>query len=119
VNELTDPGRRQFTLQAALAMLAGVTITITACGSTSPTAPSPPPTGDVTGDITSNHGHVAIITRAQLTAGNAIQLDIQGTATHTHLVELSQAELTAIAGGQHVTVNSTAQDLHSHSVAFN
>jgi hypothetical protein len=119
VKEHIDLDRREFTLQAALAMLSGVAITITACGSTSPVAPGPPPTGDVTGAITSNHGHSAVITRAQLTAGNALQLDIRGSADHTHVVELSQAQLSTIASGREVTVTTTVDDLHSHSVAFN
>src|SRR5436190_17797237 len=89
-------GRREFTLQAALAMLSGVVITITGCGSmeVSPTSPSPSlslspspspspspgPSGDVVGSISANHGHSAVITRAALTAGNAVSLDIHGSA---------------------------------------
>ena len=61
--------RREFTLQAALAILAGCTITVAeGCGS-SYSAPSPTPTpspitapSDVTGSISANHGHSAVIT---------------------------------------------------------
>jgi hypothetical protein len=128
-----DFSRREFTVAAALAALTGVVITITesACGgsSYSPTTPNPTPaptptptpaaTGDKTGVVSSNHGHVAIITAAKLTAAAAISLDIQGTATHTHTVELSAAEITAIAGGTKTSKESSTDSAHSHTVTFN
>jgi hypothetical protein len=36
--------------------------------------------------ISANHGHSAVITGAQLTAGGAVELNIRGTATHAHTV---------------------------------
>ena len=53
-------GRRDFTLQAALALLAGVVITIDGCGgsSSNPMAPATV-VNDVHGSISANHGHVA------------------------------------------------------------
>jgi hypothetical protein len=118
-NSLT---RREFTVEAALAILAGVTITIGGCGSDSPTSPSPsPPTssGDRPGTISANHGHTATIVAAQLTAGNAISLDIRGQATHPHTVAISQAEMAQIAGNQRVSKESTTEEGHSHTVTFN
>ena len=112
-------GRREFTLEAALALLSGVAISVSGCGSTSPAAPSPPPQGDVSGSIAGNHGHAAVITRAQLTAGGNLLLDIQGQADHPHTVALGPGELTSIASGQRVVVNSSAEQLHSHTVTFN
>jgi hypothetical protein len=121
--------RRQFTLASAMAILSGVAITITsACGggSSSPTAPSTPaptPTPAASGDksavISSNHGHVGVITAAQLTAGNGISLDIKGSADHTHTVTLSAAEITSIAANQRVAKESTTDSAHSHTVTFN
>ena len=72
--------RRQFTVASALAILSGVAITITSgCGGngySSPSSPTPTPTptssGDKVGAISDNHGHVAVITGAQLTAGGAL-----------------------------------------------
>jgi hypothetical protein len=120
--------RREFTVASALAMLAGVVITVSGCSSSSmPTSPSGTPTptptpggssNDVTGAISANHGHAATITRAQLTAANALELDIQGTATHPHTVSLSQGELGQIAVGTKVTKESTNNNGHSHSVTF-
>ncbi|HSD65882.1 MAG TPA: hypothetical protein VLF95_04235 [Vicinamibacteria bacterium] len=123
--------RRQFTLASAMAILAGVAITITdaACGgsSYSPGSPSPTPTpnpnpspaGDKVGVVSSNHGHSAVITGAQLTAGGALMLDIRGTATHTHSVELSAAEISSIAASQKVAKESSTDASHSHTVTFN
>jgi hypothetical protein len=121
-NSLT---RREFTLEAALAILAGVTITISGCGSDSPSSPSPTPapapapSGDRAGTISANHGHTATISAAQLTTGNAISLDIRGQATHPHTVAITQAEMGQIAANQRVSKNSTTDDGHSHTVTFN
>lgn len=122
-------GRREFTVASALAMLAGVAITVSGCSSSSPTSPSGTPTpsptpgatpgNDVMGSISANHGHAATVTRAQLTSGSALELDIQGTATHPHTVSLSQSELTQIASGTRITKESTNNSGHSHSVTFN
>ncbi len=123
-------GRRQFTLQAVLALLSGVAITVTACGSgtstnSPPTAgPSPTPnpspgTSDVTGTISANHGHTAVITGGQLTAANSISLNIQGTATHPHTVDLSSAEVASIASRQQVAKTSSTENGHNHTVTFN
>jgi hypothetical protein len=110
--------RREFTLQAALAILAGVTITVAeACGS-SKTAPSPTSVSDVTGSISANHGHTAVITGAQITAGNAVSLNIQGTATHAHTVEISQTDLQNLKNRQAVTRDSTNNSGHTHTVTF-
>lgn len=117
--------RREFTLQTALAILAGCTITVAeGCGS-SYSAPSPTPTPapigaptDLTGSISANHGHTAVITSAQITAGNAIALDIQGSATHAHTVQISQADLTSLKNKQAVSRDSTNNSGHMHTVTF-
>jgi hypothetical protein len=113
--------RREFTLEAALAILAGCVITIsdTACGdkksTTTPTSVTP---SDVNGSISANHGHVAVITGAQITTGGAITLDIRGTATHAHTLSISQADLTSLRNRQTVTSDSTTDSGHSHTITF-
>jgi hypothetical protein len=118
-NSLT---RRDFTIQSALAMLAGVTITISGCGDDDPpTAPSTTAT-DKTGTVSTDAGHShtgAVITAAQFTAGNAITLTLTGATTHTHTVSLSQAELTQISAGTRVQKTSSNDNAHTHSVTFN
>ncbi len=72
--------------------------------------------------IATNHGHVAVISGAQLLAGMGLRLDIRGLAqSHTHTVDLSAQQVAAIRDGQRVTVESSAdyEDKHGHSVTFN
>jgi hypothetical protein len=120
--------RREFTLEACLAILSGVAITISegACGGSSyssPTGPSSnPPTagnGDKIGDISNNHGHTATITAAQLSAGNAITVQLTLGSGHTHSLAVSADQVIAIAANQRVSgVSSTTED-HNHTVTFN
>lgn len=115
--------RREFTSAALMALLGGVTVTIIGCGSDSTTAPTPNP-NERAGTVTANHGHTAAITNAALSAGNAVTLDIRGTADHPHTVVLSMAEVGQIAAGQRVskassTDGSATFGTHSHTVVFN
>ena len=118
--------RREFTLATALAALSGVTITISGCGGgggSSPTGPSNPTpplgAGDKAGSISANHGHTAVITAAQLTAGAAVSLTLTVGDGHTHAVTLSAAEVTQIAGNTRVSKESSSDTGHSHTVTFN
>ncbi|HSD29944.1 MAG TPA: hypothetical protein VLL75_21765 [Vicinamibacteria bacterium] len=124
--------RRRFTLASAMAILSGVVITISeaACGDNySPSTPTPTPTptpnptpgpaGDKVGAISSNHGHTAVITGAQLTAGAAVTVELTVGNGHTHTASLSAAEVMSIAGGTRVSKESTNDSGHSHTVTFN
>lgn len=121
--------RREFTVASALAVLSGVAITVTACGGgssmpSSPSAPGPSPapppaSGDKVGTVSANHGHEAVIAAARLTAAAALSLDIRGMADHTHTVQLSAADVMAIAGNQRVSRPSTNDLGHAHTVTFN
>jgi hypothetical protein len=130
--------RRQFTSEASLAFLAGVAVVISDCGgghsgdgggSTgndgySPTASTPPATvptsdGSKSASISGNHGHSAVITQAQMLAGGAVSLDIQGTATHDHVVNLSATAVGDIRDGKKVATESTSTQGHTHTVTFN
>jgi len=112
--------RREFTLQSALAILSGVVITVSGCGGKStPTTPTPTPAAtDVTGTIANNHNHVAVILAARQTQGSAFALDIQGTASHPHTVDLTQADLTSLVNRQVVSKTSSTNNGHSHAVTF-
>jgi hypothetical protein len=112
--------RRAFTAETALAMLAGVTITIAGCGDDDDgVGPSPQP-GSRAGAVSSSagHSHTAEVTAAQLTAGSAISVELRG-GDHTHTIALSQAELTQIAAGTRVQKESTNVQAHTHVVTFN
>jgi hypothetical protein len=115
--------RREFTIESALAMLAGVTITISGCGDddNATPAPTPPPVGGKRGVVGSGPGHTHVgadITAAQLTAGNAITLTLTGSG-HTHTVALSQTDLGQISAGTRVSKTSSNVDGHTHVVTFN
>lgn len=117
--------RREFSAAAVMALLSGVAIMVTSCGGggSNPAAPSsgtnPPASGDRVGSISANHGHSAILRAAQITAADAVTLDIRGTADHTHSVGLSADEVRAVGNGQRVSKNSSVDDAHNHTVTFN
>lgn len=119
--------RREFTLEAALAVLGGAVITISGCGgggSGSPTSSSGSNGGsnateDKRAGISGNHGHVAVITAAQLVAGNAITLDIRGSADHTHTVTVAADEIVNIRAGMRIQKECTTGFGHSHTATFN
>jgi len=112
--------RRQFTADAVLALLMGCVITVSqACGNDdSPTNPASS-SADINGAISANHGHTAMILGTQIVAGTAIVgMDIRGTATHPHTISISQAELQVLSNRQPVTVTSTTDNGHDHTVTF-
>jgi len=119
--------RRQFTAEAALAMLSGVAITISGCGGSSPTAPSgggssgggTPPTSGVTGQISANHGHTVSISQAELDGGGDLNLQLTQGDGHTHSLSLSGSQVSQIADGQRVSEVSSSDDAHTHTVTFN
>jgi len=114
--------RREFTLEWALAMLAGVAITVSGCGSDSPSSPTTvggSGSGNVSGDISANHGHIATVTAAEITAAGALSLNIMGNATHPHTVTLSASQVQQIGARQRVAVTSTTDESHAHTVTFN
>lgn len=114
--------RREFAVEAALALLGGAAITISGCGgggaSSLTAATPPPPLTDVAGQISSNHGHSAVITAAQLGAAGALDLDLRGTAGHTHMVSLTSAEVATIARRGMIQKESSGSS-HTHTVTFN
>ena len=59
------------------------------------------------------------MTGAQIVAGNAVRLDIQGMATHPHSVELTAAQVRSIGARQQVTMTSSTDNGHMHNVTFN
>lgn len=115
--------RREFTAEAVLAMLSGVTVTVVGCGGGGGVtgASAVPPKEAM---ITANHGHQGSVSGAQLSAGNAVVVDIRGTSDHTHQVELTSAEVRQIASGARVAKGSSrsfASDVgtHEHTCIFN
>lgn len=114
--------RREFTLGAVLAMLAGATITISGCGGDDnpPSSPSTPaPSGDKMGQISANHGHTVTINSADLTAGAGVTLTLTTGDGHMHTVTLDATEVVQIRNNQRVSKPSSTTFGHSHTVTFN
>ena len=119
--------RRAFNVAWAYALLGGAAITISCGGSdsASPAAPSggnnttPPTSGEKEGSVSNNHGHRAVITAAQLNAGGALDLNIQDTGTHGHMLSLTAAEVVNIRNGQRLSKVTSNEQSHTHTVTFN
>jgi len=116
--------RREFVLGSLLAMLSGVSITISGCGgddspTSNPTPTPTPTTGDKMGTISANHGHTATITGAQLTAGGDLTVELTVGSGHTHSVSLTGAEVVSIRNNTRVSKESTSSQAHTHTVTFN
>ena len=117
-----DPlGRREFTLQAVLAVLAGTTLTVSGCGGGyhNPVGPNGPPPNMI-GTVSMNHNHSAVLLGTQVVGGAAVSLNIQGQATHPHIVDLTAAEINSLRRGQQVSKTSSTGDTnnHTHVVTF-
>lgn len=124
MSDIRDMTRREFSLEAAMAILSGVAITISGCGGSSNPAgasgiPPVASNGDHVGAISANHGHIATITAANIADGKGFELGIRGTATHTHTVTLSDADIAAVGANQQVAHVSSSTDGHNHTVTFN
>jgi hypothetical protein len=66
--------------------------------------------------ISANHGHVLTVTQGDVAVGTLKIYDIQGTATHDHMVTLSPGSFSTLEAGQTVTLTSTTNAGHSHTV---
>ena len=66
--------------------------------------------------ISANHGHSLTVSVADVQAGAARTYSIQGTSSHDHMVTLTAADFTSLQGNNSITVSSTADDGHTHSV---
>jgi hypothetical protein len=112
--------RRLFVSLGAATVLGGASVLVSSCGGNDqPAGPEPP--ADRVGTISLNHGHMAVITSAELNAGRALKLEIQGSSIHGHALELSADEVARIRRGEVVSVLSAAgwEDKHDHRVTFN
>ena len=106
--------RREFTLEAALALLGGALITISGCETA--TEPSPVVT-DIPGGISSNHGHFVTLAAGGLRAGAPLDIDIRGATGHSHMVSLTSVDLAILRNGG-VVQRETSGTRHTHVVTF-
>ena len=66
--------------------------------------------------IVGNHGHVLTIATADLDSATSKTYDITGTASHPHSVTFTPAQLQSLKAGQSVTVTSSTDASHDHTV---
>lgn len=118
-------------VQAIAAGTAEVTVSLTSAGKTRTAVASitvaSGVVGEAIGSVLGNHPlqHVAEITAAQLAAGNALNLNIQGQAFHSHTLNLEATQVRMIAAGCRISrvssidPHSDGSGAHNHDVTFN
>ncbi len=110
------------TRKAFLVQLAGGGWVLSGCGGggsgygAPAPAPAPVPAACSATLISSNHGHVLAIPVADLSSTVAMSYDILGTASHTHQVTFTAAQLAQLKSGAAITVTSTVNLAHSHDL---
>lgn len=118
-------------VQAIAAGSAQVTASLTASGTTRTAVASitvaSAVLGDASGSVAENHPlpHIGVITAAQLSAGEALSLNIQGQAFHSHTLNLTNTQVRLIAAGCRMSqvssldTHSDGTGPHNHAVTFN
>lgn len=80
------------------------------------TADAPPPScASPAAAIDANHGHVMMVSMADVTAGVAKTYNIMGTSTHDHTVMITAAQFAQLKNGGTLTLTSS-NTLHTHTV---
>jgi len=75
--------------------------------------------GAAAGVVSANHGHAAIITTAEITAGNAVNLTLTSGNSHTHSLALTSGQVASIGAGSQVSTPTGTGGGHTHTVTFN
>ncbi len=119
-----EMGRRQFLGAAAAALFAGIAVQILGCDSSTGTSGEiVAKTGAIAAPSEDNHPvpgqHIATLTQAQVDAGGAMTVHIQGNAGHDHTISLAASDMAAIKAGTTISQMSTSTDGHTHTVTFN
>ena len=70
----------------------------------------------LTATINGNHGHVLVVTAADLSEGVEKSYNIAGSAGHSHSVTVTAAQFATLRDDGAVTVQSTTSTGHSHSI---
>lgn len=110
------------TRKAFVIRLIGSSWVLAAAGCGGGGGDDPPPatgggTSACTSTISDNHGHVLVITAADLNSTTDRSFDIRGAADHAHTVSFTAAQLAQLKAGTAVTVSSSPAFGHDHSVS--
>jgi hypothetical protein len=122
-----DMDRKTFIEKTAGAMLVAIpAYSLLGCSSSDDgggETPTPNPNGDAncTANGTSiaiggNHGHTLEVSKADVTAGNEKTYSIQGSSLHNHSVTLTSANFTSLQSNSSISVTSSSDASHTHSV---
>ncbi len=66
--------------------------------------------------ISANHGHTLTVPSSDVVTGTARTYSIQGSSGHDHMVTLSANDFASLQNNNSISVNSTNDDGHTHSV---
>jgi len=69
-----------------------------------------------TSTIGDNHGHVLVVTSADVAAAQAKLYNIQGSSNHNHTVALSAADFDMLQQDLAIMTTSSFDDGHDHSI---
>jgi len=119
--------RRQFLASGIKIALAAICLPefLSACGTSDTAAAAAAPvsggncaSNGTTVSIAGNHGHVLVVSKADILAGADKTYDITGSAGHSHSVTVTAADFTNLAANQGITELSTTTG-HNHSITVN
>jgi len=68
--------------------------------------------------IGGNHGHVLVVSKAEVAAGVNQTYDIMGTAAHAHSVTVTAAMFAQLQGGTTQMTVSTTGAQHTHPITI-
>ena len=118
--------RKTFIQKAAGAMLIAVpAYSLLGCSSSDDGGGNPIPDPNGNADclangtsisIGGNHGHSFVVSKADVDAGVAKTYAIKGTSVHSHSVSVTAANFTTLKGNNSISITSTSDDGHTHSV---
>ena len=118
--------RKTFIQKTLGAMLVAIPMySISSCSSSDDGGtpdPDPNPNGNCLGNgttvgIGTNHGHTLVVSKADIDAGAEKTYSIQGSSGHNHDVTLTAANFTSLKNNSAISVTSSSDNDHTHSVA--
>lgn len=74
--------------------------------------------GAIASNISGNHGHSLMVSKADIEEGVDKTYSIRGSANHDHEITISAADFTNLKNNMQVGENSTTVQSHSHSVTI-
>ena len=118
--------RKTFIQKTAGGLLLAIpAYTLLGCSSSDDGNDNPDPNGNANANclangtsisIGSNHGHTLTVSKADVQAGAEKTYSIQGSSGHNHTVTLTAANFTSLQGNSAITITSSNDDSHTHSV---